>query len=506
MNKNIVEIFFSTAEQLPKNKAIVFEKEEITYAQLSEKVQSTAQYLTSKGITQSSKVLVFVPMSIKLYQTVLALFAIGAIVVFVDEWADLKRLNKALKVVEVDAIVTLKKYAWLTYILNPFRKIPIKLGIPNTIKKANFELVKVVPNSTALITFTTGSTGIPKAANRTHHFLTEQFRILKQEIGAIPEDQCLITLPIVLLSILGTGATGVIAKFNQKKPEKLDGRAQLKFIQQKNISIIIASPYFVEKLTSNNQLELPELKQILTGGAPVFPELAEKISASFPKSLNRVAYGSTEAEPISVIDMKDLVQYKNLQSTGIPVGKIHSEIELKIIKITKNDIQLNSNNWQDWEIQVGNIGEIIVAGPHVLDQYYNSEIAFKLNKIVDGQKIWHRTGDSGRLINNELFLTGKCDQLIENGESYISTFLVEQQLSEVKGVKMGTLINVNNQKIIVLEIEKDAIELEIVKAINVLNIPNQKIEFVSKIPRDPRHYSKIEYEKLKTLLNTKKNS
>ena len=48
---------------------------------------------------------------------------------------------------------------------------------------------------------------------------------------------------------------------------------------------------------------MPELKAIFTGGGPIFPDLMERLAASFPGAEIVAVYGSTEAEPIAHLDI-----------------------------------------------------------------------------------------------------------------------------------------------------------------------------------------------------------
>lgn len=495
MEKNLVEIFFNTVTSFPENTAIVHNGASKTYRELAIGVESTAQYLLKKDIKEGDKVLVFVPMSIQLYETVLALFSIGAVVVFVDEWSDRSRLKKALQVVDIQAIIAPPKFIWLAYILPPFYTIKKKLSIKKNITKGSFDFITVDRNKTALITFTTGSTGLPKAANRTHHFLYEQFRILKEEIAAQPTDQCLVTLPIVLLSILGTGATGFIADFNQKKPQKLDAAKQVNDLKKVNISMLIASPFFVEKLCETKAISESKIRRLMTGGAPVFPNTASKIISALPNSECIVAYGSTEAEPISTVDMKDLIREKKMDKNGLYVGRIHNEIQLKLIKMTEEIIELGDNKWADWEVEKNEIGEVVVTGPHVLDSYYNSEEAFKLNKIKDGNVVWHRTGDSGKYIEGKLYLNGRCSQLIKRGDQYISSFVMEYLINSIEGIPIGTLLE--NEGKLYLIIETSMNRPTAIKKATENMIVFDELIIEPSIPRDPRHFSKIDYKKLR---------
>ncbi len=500
MKKNIVEIFFEAAERYPQNIAMVHKNDRISYQDLASKVESCCVYLEKKGIKKGDKIMVFIPMSIQLYTTVLALFSLGAIVVFVDEWSNRSRLEKAIKVVDIDSIIAPPKFIWLAYILPSFRKIKRKFSMPKNISSSSFSFRQMQKDDTALITFTTGSTGVPKAADRTHQFLWEQFRILKDEIAAQENDKCLITLPIVLLSILGTGATGYVADFNQKKPHKLNAAKQLQFAKDHHISLLIASPFYIEELAKVGQDALPSLKTILTGGAPVFPASAKRIQSSFPFSRNVVAYGSTEAEPISTINMKTLLGDHEQLTNGLCVGKVHPEVQFKIIRITSEPVELCSQGWVKWELNSG-IGEIVVTGPHVLDQYYNSEKAFKENKIVDGSTTWHRTGDSGIFKDGKLFLHGRCAQLIQTKDRYISPFIIENQLQEMNEIAFGTLIKHHDDLILCIELHDGFTEKEAKASIQQHDILYDQLKTLNKIPRDPRHYSKIDYGKLRQLLS-----
>ncbi|NJM17108.1 MAG: AMP-binding protein [Bacteroidales bacterium] len=145
----------------------------------------------------------------------------------------------------------------------------------------------------------------------------------------------------------------------------------------------------------------------------------------------------------------------------------------------------------------GQWGEIIVSGPHVLTKYYNNNDAFKQNKIIVGDTVWHRTGDSGFVNNGELYLTGRCMQLILTGNGYLSPFVIENQLQDVDGISAGTLLQHNGQLVLVAESNRTALQLE--KSLR--EIPHHQIKVVARIPRDPRHHSKIDYEKLKEMLS-----
>ena len=495
---NITSLFISAAQQYPDKIAIIEKSGSITYGQLEKEVKATATYFRKKGIAKGDRVLVFVPMSIDLYRTVLALFYIGATAVFLDEWVSKKRLELCCQLANCKGFIGVPKARIFSLFSKELRRIPVKLKLKKQ-GKFGIPMAETNPNLSALITFTTGSTGTPKAADRTHGFLKAQFEALLDEIDPQVNDIDMPVLPIVLFVNLGVGCTSVIADFKMTKPEKMKPESIAGQIKDNQVNRITASPFFIKRLSEfaiNNNIKFPGVKKIFTGGAPVFPDEAQLYDQAFPSSQNTIVYGSTEAEPISSIRTIELVKKSEMLYKGLPVGQPYHKTGLKLIKITNDSLpNLTHESLETLTLPEGTIGEIIVSGPHVLKQYYNNEEAFKTNKIVVGDTIWHRTGDSGYIENGELFLTGRCKQLITVDGHYLSPFIIENQLQSITGIDCGTLIESNQQLILIVETQLQSNQL----TSQLNNIPHDLLKTVDQIPKDPRHNSKIDYEALKTM-------
>ncbi|HET6992904.1 MAG TPA: AMP-binding protein, partial [Bacteroidia bacterium] len=443
---NIVDLFFEAAERNPQKTAIVYKDRKISFGEFRNQVTDTAAYFLKKGIRKGDRVLIFVPMSFDLYRIVLALFRIGATAVFLDEWVSKKRMEECCKVAQCKAFIGIFKIRFLSFLSSELRKIPVHLGVnyPSPASGENFPSTS--KDDTALITFTTGSTGIPKAAKRTHGFLQVQFNALIEKIEPKEDDIDMPVLPIVLLINLGTGTTSVIAEFKASKPDSLQPEKIIKQIKLNSVNRIIASPFFVREISKHvleNKISIPQLKKIFTGGAPVFPGEATIYNKAFPDAKVQVVYGSTEAEPISSIDVKELVESSDkILEEGLNVGKPDKSASIKIIKITEENIFLGSEEeLRLLEVPENTIGEIIVSGDHVLREYFNNPEGLKRNKIFIGEKCWHRTGDSGYLgKNGNLFLTGRCATLINQDGKIIAPFIYENFFQTIHGVEMGTVL------------------------------------------------------------------
>lgn len=490
-------MFFAHAEKTPDRCAIVKDSLRISYGDLAQEVKRTATYFKSKGIEKGDRVLVFVPMSIDLYRTVLALFDIGATVVFLDEWVSRERLNLCCQLAKCKAWIGGWKVHLLSFVSKELRSTPVKLGLG--VKTTNtYSKTETSANDVALITFTTGSTGIPKAAIRTHAHLKSQFEALIEEIEPVEGEIDMPVLPIVLLINLGAGCTSVIAPFKAKKAEKMKPEIMVDLMSKEKVSRLVSSPYFairVAEYCKENNIKLQDLKKVFTGGAPVFPEEAKQLVEGYSNSLVKIVYGSTEAEPISAVSADELKE-ENLEiKKGLCVGKLHHATELLILPISEENISVKEEN-ELFAIQLEKeqIGEICVSGNHVLSDYLDNEEAVKRNKIKVGEKCWHRTGDSGFVgEDGKLYLTGRATNLFETNGVVYSPFILEKNIKSLDKVRIGTILKINDKIVLFV----DLIEQSISNNFLLEKFPFVDEIVVGSLPKDPRHFSKIDYGRLK---------
>jgi len=337
---NIYSVFENAAKQYGNNIAIIEDGQEISYKELESAINKSVQYFYEKGIRKGDRVLVFVPMGIELYRIVLALFKMGATAVFLDEWVSVKRLRVCCQLANCKGFIGIRKARLMGWFIKELRQVPVKLHDKTYDKyKQKTQSEETKGELPALITFTTGSTGTPKAALRTHAFLKEQFDALIEEINPQAGDVDMTTLPIVLLINLGAGATSIIAKFNQKKPDLLKASTIVEQIQTNKVNRITASPFFLRKLADHvlkHDIKLPSLQYAFTGGAPVFPKEANIFNKALPNTETLVAYGSTEAEPISLISAKEVATQEKFKGLlkGLAVGAPYHKTRTKIMMIT----------------------------------------------------------------------------------------------------------------------------------------------------------------------------
>lgn len=503
MTENITEILFENAQKFPDKPAIIHKGKMISYKDLSDEVKKYSEFLIEKGIKKGDNILIFVPMSIDLYKILIAVFNIGAVAVFVDAWATKNRLNQVLEIAPCKAFIGCPKALILKLLSKKINEIPLTFISEITrfqAKNLNAGYEKSKKEDTALITFTTGSTGVPKAAKRTHEFLLEQHYVLKKHLKPEIDDIDLTTLPIFVLHNLACATTSVIPNFDPRKPGAVNPKKIIKEINDLKINTTAGSPMFYDKLAQFciDKKQNTTLKNIFLGGAPVFPKLAKELNKAFEGSQIEIVFGSTEAEPMSSISTNELLHNPVSLNEGLLVGKPIDEINIKIIKCT--DKAIEEDDFEQLWLEQGQIGEIVVEGKHVLKEYFNSPEAQKLAKIKYKDQIWHRTGDAGYIDRDgNLFLMGRVKNKFEhNGKEYY-VFPIENLLLEIEGIEIGTIMKINDKITFIIELKKDykKQKAKIEEIIKSRKIIYDKIIFLDKIPRDPRHNSKIDYDKLR---------
>jgi long-chain acyl-CoA synthetase len=146
---------------------------------------------------------------------------------------------------------------------------------------------------------------------------------------------------------------------------------------------------------------------IVCGGAPIRPEIAAFFDAIGISLIN--GYGITECAPLLSCNRQ---YYNDFRSVGVPLPCVQVRIE-------------DPN--EDGE------GEIVVKGDIVMMGYYKNEEATKEVLTEDG---WFATGDYGKMVRDQLFITGRKKNLIvlKNGKN-VYPEEIEDYIMSVEGVE-----------------------------------------------------------------------
>jgi acyl-CoA synthetase (AMP-forming)/AMP-acid ligase II len=515
---NIASILQRQAEECGDRPAIIERGRRISFAELDRAAAATAGELSAAGLMPGMRALVFSPMSIALYATIIGMFRLRVTAVFVDPSAGRALLESCVARVRPAAFVAVPRAHLLRLTSAAIRSVPIKLaiggGVPLTTEvgrrlSGGREAIEPGEADTpAIITFTSGSTGEPKAAVRTHGFLAAQHRALVESLALAPGDVDLTTLPVFVLANLASGVTSVIPDADLRAPGAIAPAPVLEQIRTIRPTRTVASPAFLDRLVGHagrHGDRLDSFRHIFTGGAPVFPVMLDAIAALAPEAAVVAVYGSTEAEPIAEIDRRaissaDRVAMK--QGAGLLAGSPAPSISLRILGDRWGTPigPWHSEDLDRESLGGGLVGEIVVSGEHVLPGYLDGR-GDEETKIRIDDRIWHRTGDAGYLDEHgRLWLLGRCSAKVSDSDGVLYPFAVECAASDVAGVRRSAFVLHRSRRILVVEPEDNAVPPRDALMTRLVWARLADVLAVRRIPVDRRHSAKVDYPALRRML------
>ena len=459
-------------------------------------------------------------MSIDLYVALLGMLRLGLVATFLDPSAGRRHIEQCCAVAQPKAMIASSRAQLLRLTSPALRRIhrhfTIGFPMPGTRRWSGIEryeprsmIVERHADDSALLTFTSGSTGQPKAAARSHGLLLAQHAALMEAIELAPDQIDLATLPVFTLANLASGVTTLIPDADLRRPGFVKADPVLRQIATLRPTRVIASPAFLDRLADRclqTGVTMECFTKMYTGGAPVFPRLLAKLHKVAPRAEVVAVYGSTEAEPIAHMSWRQMAATDveaMLRGRGLLAGKIVPQIQLRIIP-NQWGRKIGPFTVPDFDahaLQPGSAGEIVVAGEHVLKTYLHGVGNEQTKFAVDGV-IWHRTGDAGYVDGGgRLWLLGRTEALIRDKHGEIYPFAVECAAMRSPAVRRAALVAYTGKRLLVVEPHPAAPPDLAAKLLDDLRwAPVDDVLLVKYLPVDQRHNAKVDYPALRKLV------
>jgi acyl-CoA synthetase (AMP-forming)/AMP-acid ligase II len=358
---------------------------------------------------------------------------------------------------------------------------------------------------------------VPKGANRTHGFLDAQHRTLGHHMGHGPQDVDMPALPMFILHNLASGITSVVPAMKPSRPALVDPAAIVRQVRQFGVTTMVGSPAYFEPLArflGNRGERLDSVKAVFTGGGPVPPRLLESLMPLLPNGTAYAGYGSTEAEPVALISAQEVVAETGrmtAEGRGTCVGHLADGLAARIVAPVAGAISISG--WDEVELSRGQIGEIVVTGPHVNRDYFRNSDAVRENKIVgpDGT-VWHRMGDLGYFDSvDRLWLVGRLHNRVWRAGKPLYPVMVEEVAAALPWVRRAALVgmphpDLGEEAVVVAEVSGMPRIDELRGALARAGFLIDRVIATGRLPVDPRHNTKIDYARLKRQLASRRPS
>lgn len=467
----LVDRFRARAAEHPERIAIVDGKgRSITYGGLLRRIDELAADWAD--IRVGDRVVLAMPLGIDLFASLAALWHRGATVVLPEPAMGLAGLRHAVRATFPKAYLSQGAVFWaLRYLLSELRGVGTHLTVPDRVEGSwPIHGAETTEHTPALISFTTGSTGKPKAIVRTHGFLAAQDAALGELLSHRDgEGADLVAFPVFVLANLGAGRTSVLPCWKPGRTRGIDARA-VAFLETHGVSRLLVPPGAIAPLVA--QKAPHGLAAVFTGGGPVLPGHLRALEGWAPKADAWTVYGSTEAEPIAHLSRAD-ISAADVEAMrggrGLLAGRPVPGIDVRF----EDD-------------------EILVAGDHVVRGYLDLADAARTKVLHEG-RVWHRTGDAGSLDGEgRLWLRGRHGA--KAGDFY--PFEVEVQAREWPGVVDAALARGERGEPILALVGKEGPGDRWAARCAILGV---RITRLDRIPKDRRHGSKVDQAELERL-------
>lgn len=398
-----------------------------SFRELQVRVKQCIRMLQQGGIEAGDRVLLMVRPGLELITLCFALFRVGAVPIVIDPGMGIGKFKRAVKHSQPKSLVGIPLAHRVSRIFPcSFRSVQSRIVVhPRKFLKklealGNEEtpsVVKTKGNDLAAVLFTSGSTGAPKGVCYKHSMLDAQIRLLKKALNIQPGEVDLPMLPIFALFNPALGMTTVIPEINPSRPATVNPAKIIAAVERYKVTNSFGSPVLWRKIgdyCDQQGLELKSLKRILVAGAAAPTQLYRQFRSILPNGEMFSPYGATECLPVSLISGTDVLEHtaeKTDLGAGICVGLPLSEVEVRIVE--------NRRESADTVVDLpqGAIGEILVHGPSVTEEYDRLPEATAQAKYIENGKVWHRMGDLGYLDSEDkLWFCGRKVESVSGRE------------------------------------------------------------------------------------------
>jgi long-chain acyl-CoA synthetase len=431
---SVATVLRDSAARYPDRTAVVDDGVRLTYRELWHEVRCFAAALRARGVGPGDRVGVLLPNTADFPRAYYAVLAAGGTVVPVhallvaDEIAQVLRHSGCRALVSGGPLRALAESA--------AAQVGIEvLDVPEP-TAAHAPLPLAEPrraDDTAVILYTSGTTGRPKGALLTHFNLVMNASVCAQDlIGLTPDDVVLGCLPLfhsfgqtcAMNAALRAGATLVLTA-------RFTGSGALGLMAAEGVTVFMGVPTMYHALVEAAVAEGPRtgaLRLAVSGGAALPVALLERFEAAFGTVVLE-GYGLTETSPAATFNQ--LSTGRRPGTVGHPVWGVEAGIadpgQERRTVLLKN----------------GELGEVVLRGHNIFAGYLDDPAATAA-ALVDG---WFRTGDLG-VLDDDGFLTivDRKKDLIIRGGFNVSPREVEEVLARHPAVAQVSVVGLPDEE------------------------------------------------------------
>ncbi|MFT4624691.1 MAG: acyl-CoA synthetase (AMP-forming)/AMP-acid ligase II [Myxococcota bacterium] len=503
-----------------------------TFRELDDASDAYARGFTAQGIRRGDRTVLLLKPSLEFYGVVFALFKLGAVPVLVDPGMGLKAVLSCIERTQPRAMIAMSLvHAVGTFMRRPFAACEVRITAGSRwwwggatlagcrVDGDPVEVARLGPKDDHAIVFTSGSTGPAKGVALKCGMFLAEVEALREMLGFEPGMKDVQAFAAFAIFDICLGMTSIIPSMDLSKPATAKPEDIVAAILANEPEAAFGSPIVWQNTTRYciaNDIRLPSLVTTMTVGAPIPAYLHHRFRKILAEGREVFTpYGATEGLPVSWIGTDEILAdtwAKTAKGAGTCVGRIAPFVDVRIVSITDAPIP----TWGDAvELTAGEVGEIVVCGPQISEEYKDAPEANRAAKIADGERQWHRMGDLGyRDEQGRLWFCGRKKHRLQTANGMVPAVPVEGVFNEHADVFRTALVGVGRSgsevPVLCVELEPGAAwSQELEGALVALGVDTPYAGLVKRFlhnpafPTDARHNSKIRREDLKPWAESK---
>ncbi len=447
---SILQLIRQQAEQQPNRLAFIIAdtNERITYAELLERVDAVARWLKERGCRTYERCGLLCPEGIEFPVHALAVLSTGMCVAPIGLFVPQPEVEFAIHA------------AQLNWLLSPHEQL-IRFPFAGPVDSANDELFRAT--LPAYIRFTSGTTGTRKGVLLGHGTIVDRLAAADEVLKITPSDRVWFRQPMAdhfvvsVLLYLSRGATMILTQADS--PGTIS-----KVMSELHPTIIYGSPESYRALIEHGTGDLNSVRLAISTAAALSEKLQKHFSVRFGRPLNP-ALGIIE---VGLLTLSDRLPKANSVGPAMPAYKLTFVGE------------------DGSPVEAGEVGELHVKGPGLLDAYLNPWR--ERSKILS--KYGYPTGDMAYLDEEQfLVLAGRNKSLLEVDGVRFFCEEVESVIDSIPGVKESRVFLDSRTQSLAAELVADELVIpglaeRLVDRLDPRKIPRTFIR-VPNLPRTP---------------------
>ncbi|MGO0575533.1 long-chain-fatty-acid--CoA ligase [Ornithinimicrobium panacihumi] len=435
---NLAHNLARTAERHPDRPAVILDDFVLTYGELEHSVRQLAGWLRGQGVGEGDRVALMLPNVPSFPVIYYATLRLGAIVVPMNPLFRRReiefyledsgaRLLVAMPGEEAQVSAEAKGVQLMaigpeglsSYVHGDGATAPVE------------EIVERAGDDTAVILYTSGTTGRPKGAELTFDNLQSNLATTAETLIHIDEQDVIMgCLPLfhvfgmtcAMNTAVAVGAAlTMIPRFEPVKALEILGRD--------GVTVFAGVPTMYGALlaaanAAGGSVDLPRLRTCVSGGASLPVELMRQFEATFGCEILE-GYGLSETSPVASFNRKDAGRKPG--SIGTPVRGV----EMKLVGVDGADVPAEDHDA---------VGEICIRGENIMKGYWDRPDATA--EAIDGDG-WFRSGDLARRDEDGFyFIVDRAKDMIIRGGMNVYPREIEEVLYEHPAVAEAAVIGI----------------------------------------------------------------